>query len=69
MKEQIEITLTKKQLHEILHAYKVIGDFLESIMTKEEVYKTTFLQGLEDALHEVKTGQTKPVKTFDEFIK
>jgi len=66
--DHIEITLTKDKLRDIIHAYKVLGDFLEFVLPKEEIYKANFLYGLENALKDVKTGQTKEVTSFDEFV-
>jgi hypothetical protein len=67
-KDQIESTLTKGKFREILNAYKVLDDFLDSVLPKEDIYKTPFLRGVETALKEVESGQTKKVKSFDEFI-
>ncbi len=66
--DQIEITLSKDKLREIIHAYKTLGDFLESVLSKEQIYKATFLRGLENALQEVETGKTRKVTSFDEFL-
>ncbi|MFQ5641484.1 MAG: hypothetical protein ACE5IR_26200 [bacterium] len=66
--DPIEITLTKDKLREIIHAYKFLGDFLEYVLPKEEIYKANFLHGLENALKDVKAGQTKEIASFDEFV-
>lgn len=66
--DQIEITLSKDKLREILPTYKVLGDFLESVLPKEQIYKADFLRGLENALQEVKTCRTRKVTSFDEFV-
>ncbi|NIV15600.1 MAG: hypothetical protein GWN62_31375 [Aliifodinibius sp.] len=50
-----------------IHCQKVLGDFLESVLTREQIYKATFRDGLEDALQEVQSGQTKKVISFDDF--
>ena len=66
--EQIEITLSKDKLREIVRAYHVIGDFLNHVIPKESLYKESFLRGLDDALKEVKSGQSPKVESYDEFI-
>ena len=67
--ESIQINLSKNKLEEILKAYRLIGDFLESILTKEQIYKAHFLKGLDQALEEVQLGMTQKVENFDEFVK
>jgi hypothetical protein len=62
--ELIEITLFKDKIREIVKAWYVIGDFLDTFLPKEMLYKEAFLQGLEEALQEVQSGQAKPNQCF-----
>jgi len=66
--QSIQITLSKDKLEEILRAYHLIGDFLESILTKEQIYKARFTKGLDLALEEVQSGITQKVDNLDDFI-
>lgn len=67
--DQIEITMSKEKLKEMVRAYEVLGDFLNQILPKDVLYKKNFLHGLDEALKQVETGQSRKIQTFDEFIK
>lgn len=67
--EQIEITLTKDKLREILKAYQLLSDFFDMALPKELLYKEEFRRGLDSALKEVKDGKSQKIHSFDEFIK
>ena len=67
--DQIQITLSKDQIREIVNAYTVLSNFMDAVLPRELLYKKAFQQGLENALEEVKTGQSRKVQSFDEFIK
>ena len=67
-KQTVEIQISQKELAEIIRAYNRIGDFLETIVSKEALYKKHFTDGLDGALEEVRQKKTKQVNTFDEFI-
>lgn len=67
--DQIQINMSKDQIREIVNAYNVLSNFLDAILPREVLYKKSFQQGLEKALKEVKTGQTRKVQFFDDFIK
>ncbi len=68
-KEHIEITLSKTKVREIIKAWLVIGDFLETVLPKEVLYQKSFQSGLDRALEEVESGRTLKVKSFDEFTR
>ena len=67
--DQIQITLSKDQIREIVNAHKVLSNFLDAVLPREVLYKQSFQQGLENALKEVETHQSQNVKSFDEFIR
>lgn len=67
--DHIEITLSKDKISEIVKAYRVLGDFLETVLPREELYKRNFRRGLESAIKEVESGQSQNIQSFDEFIK
>ena len=66
--DQIQITLSKDQIREIVNAYNVLSNFLDTVLPRELLYKKSFQQGLENALQEVKTGQSQKIQSIDEFI-
>ena len=67
--DQIEITLSKDKLREIVKAYHLLSDFFDIALPKEVLYKEEFRSGLDSALKEVKSGKSQKVKSFDDFIK
>lgn len=68
-KEHIEITLSKTKVREIIKAWLVIGDFLETVLPKEVLYQKSFQSGLDRALEEVESGRALKIQSFDEFIR
>lgn len=64
----VTIKLTEKKIKELIKAYNLLGNLLETILPREQVYQKNFQLGLEEALKEVETGQTQKVRTFDEFV-
>ncbi len=67
--EHFEITLSKTKVREIIKAWLVIGDFLETVLPKEVLYQKSFQSGLDRALEEMESGRTLKVKSFDEFTR
>ncbi len=67
--DQIEITLSKDKLREIVKAYQLLSDFFDTSIPKEMLYKEEFRRGLNNALKEVKAGKSQKIRSFDEFIK
>lgn len=66
--EQVQVTLSRAKIREIVHAYNVISDFLDTVLPREMLYKRSFLKGLDQALEEVKSGKTQKVQSYDDFI-
>ena len=66
--DQIEITLSREKLEGIIKAYKVLGDFIDSVIPRNSMLQDDFRHGLESALREVELGQPRKISSFDEFI-
>lgn len=64
----IKITLTEDKIKEIIQAYNLLGNLLETILPRDKIYQKNFQAGLEEALKEVENSQTQKVRTFDEFV-
>ncbi len=64
-KQTVEIQISQKELAEIIQAYNRIGDFLETMVNKEDLYKKRFIDGLDGALEEVRQKKTKQVNTLN----
>ncbi len=65
---KVTITLSEDKIKEIIYAYNLLGELLETILPREKIYQKNFRGKLEQALKEVETGQTQKVQSFDEFI-
>lgn len=66
---QIEITLSKDKLGQVVRAYQFLTDFLDETLPRDLLYQTRFRRGLGSALREVKSGKSQKVRSFDEFVK
>jgi hypothetical protein len=42
--------------------------FMKKILSPNELYQTEFLQGIQEAIHDVQSGRIKEVSTFEDFI-
>jgi DNA topoisomerase IA len=66
--ESISITLSEEKINELIKAYNLLGDLLETILPREKIYQKKFREGVEQALEEVETGKSQKIRNFDEFI-
>ena len=66
-KQMVDLQIPREELAEVIQAYHKIGDFLETVVRKEDLYQKRFTEGLDRALEEVRQKQTKRVTTFEEF--
>lgn len=64
----VTLKLSPEQLVELLKAYQTIGDLLETLVEKRDLYKSDFIRGFDKALREVAEGSTQKVESFDDFI-
>ena len=66
--KNIAVEISEEELQNVGQAYQTLQRFFEKILSPNELYQTKFLQGLQEAIHEVHTGQAKEVTTFEEFL-
>ncbi len=64
----VTIEMTEDELKSVLHAYQTLQSFVEKITSKQEFYKTEFLEGLDEALADIKAGRIEEVNSFEDFI-
>ncbi len=64
----ITLKLDPDELSEIIQAYQTIQTLLERVISPNELYQTSFLTGIKQALEEVKSGDYEEVGSFDDFI-
>ena len=64
----ITIEMSEEELKHVLQAYQTLQLFMEKILSPNELYQTEFLQGIQEAIHDVQSGRIKEVSTFEDFI-
>ena len=50
------IEISEEEFRGVLQAYKTLQTFLEKMTSPNELYQANFLQGLQEALDDVKAG-------------
>lgn len=64
----VTIEMTEEDIKGVFQAYQTLQAFLEKITSKQELYQSEFLDGLEEALADVKAGRIEEVNSFEAFI-
>ena len=60
--------ISTKEMWKILELYNALGKFIEKFVDREVIYKKKFVNGLEEALRDIKKERIKQVKSFSDFI-
>jgi len=68
MKNDLIVQLSPHELAEVVHAYRIIRNFLEKFISPNDLYNEEFLKGLQESQDEVEAGQFEEVGDFDAFI-
>ncbi len=66
--KNITIEISEEELRELTQAYKTLQNFLEKIVSPNELYTGEFLEGLQEAQAEVKDKNFVEVKSFADFV-
>jgi hypothetical protein len=66
--KNITLQISEEELREVTQAYKTLQNFLEKIISPNELYASEFLEGLQEAQDEVKDKNFIEVKSFADFI-
>lgn len=64
----ITLQISEEELLEVVSAYKTLQNFLEKIVSPNEIYKSEFLDGLQKAQTEIENKEFSEVKSFADFI-
>lgn len=62
------LQISEEELREVTKAYKTLQNFLEKIISPNELYTDEFLDGLQEAQAEVNAKTTVEVKNFADFV-
>jgi len=66
--KSITLQISEEELRKVTEAYKTLQNFLEKIISPNELYTDEFLEGLQEAQTEVDDKTTVEVKSFADFI-
>ncbi len=66
--KSITLQISEEELHEVTKAYKILRNFLEKIVSPNELYTDEFLEGLHEAQAEVKDKNFVEVKSFADYV-
>jgi len=66
--KNITLNISEEELLEVKKAYKTLHNFLEKIVSPNELYNDEFLEGLHRAQADVKDKNFVEVKNFADFI-
>lgn len=66
--KNITLQISEKELLEVVSAYKTLQNFLEKIVSPNEIYKSEFLEGLRQSQMEVHNKEFSEVKSFADFV-
>lgn len=67
--KNITLQISEEELREVTQAYKTLQNFLERIISPNELYTDEFLDGLQEAQDEVNDKNFVEVKNFADFIR
>lgn len=66
--KNITLEISEQELSEVFSAYKTLQNFLEKILSPNEIYQSEFLDGLLEAQADVKNEEFSEVKSFADFV-
>ena len=66
--KSITLQISEEELSEVTRAYKTLQNFLEKIISPNELYTNEFLKGLQEAQTEMEDQEFTEVKDFADFI-
>ena len=66
--KSITLEISEEELLEVTQAYKTLQNFLDKIVSPNELYTDEFLAGLREAETEVENKDFKEVKSFADFV-
>lgn len=64
----ISVQISEEELKGVIQAYQTLQAFLEKIASAKELYHSEFLEGLNEALADVKSGRFEEVNSFESFV-
>ena len=66
--KRITLEISEEELREVTRAYKTLQNFLDKIISPNELYTDEFLNGLREAQTELENKDFTEVKSFADFV-
>ncbi len=66
--KNITLQISEEELREVTQAYRTLRNFLEKIISPNELYTDEFLGGLQEARADVNNKNFVEVKSFADFV-
>jgi hypothetical protein len=66
--QTIKLDISDDELLEVSHAYRVLQRFFDKIISPNELYRTEFLEGLNDARTQVQNKEYSEVNDLADLI-
>ena len=67
--KKITLQISEEEWREVAQAYKTLQNFLEKIVSPNELYTDEFLEGLQDAQTDIENKNFVEVKNFADFVR
>ena len=64
----ITLEISESELREVANAYRVLQDFLDRVVSPNELYTEEFLDGLAEAKSQIEKGEMTEVRNFADFL-
>lgn len=65
--KNINVQISEEEFQEVTHAYQILQNFLEKIISPNELYTDEFVSGLNEARAELENKEFVKVKDFADF--
>ncbi|MCX6148047.1 MAG: hypothetical protein NTW25_12500 [Candidatus Kapabacteria bacterium] len=69
MQQTHNIKLTDLELSSLLEAYSTLQNFLEKVLTPDQIYNPKFINELNNSIEEVESKNFVTVSNFEDFVK
>lgn len=69
MQQTHNIKVTDLELSSLLEAYSTMQNFLEKVLTPDQIYNPKFINELNHSIENVKSNNFVKVESFEDFVK
>jgi hypothetical protein len=69
MQQTHNIKVTDLELSSLVEAYSTLQNFLEKVLTPDQIYNPKFINELNNSIEEVESKNYVTVSNFEDFVK